>query len=64
MESFDLQKAYLKLILGFIGFSDIQTVAVEQTLSPPKVKDKLLGMMTNIRMSLMVVSTGTVFGAE
>ena len=42
MESFDLQKAYLKLILGFIGFSDLQTIAVEQTLSSPEVKDKLL----------------------
>ncbi|UCG15052.1 MAG: NAD(P)H-dependent oxidoreductase [Deltaproteobacteria bacterium] len=42
MESFDLQKSYLKLILGFIGFGDIQTIAVEQTLSPPEVKDKLV----------------------
>ncbi|UCD32248.1 MAG: NAD(P)H-dependent oxidoreductase [Desulfobacterales bacterium] len=42
MEGYDLQKAYLELILGFIGFSDIQTIAVEQTLSPPKIYDKII----------------------
>ncbi|UCD88768.1 MAG: NAD(P)H-dependent oxidoreductase [Desulfobacterales bacterium] len=42
MEGYDLQKAYLELILGFIGFSDIQTIAVEQTLSPPKTYDKII----------------------
>jgi len=42
MESYDFQKPYLELFLGFIGFSDIQTIAVEQTLSPPKVSDKIL----------------------
>lgn len=31
-ESFDLQKKYLELILGFIGFADIKSVVVEPTL--------------------------------
>jgi FMN-dependent NADH-azoreductase len=31
-ESFDLQKRYLELILGFMGFSDIRSVVVEPTL--------------------------------
>jgi len=32
-EAFDLQKKYLELILGFIGFSDIRSVVVEPTLA-------------------------------
>ena len=32
-EAFDLQKRYLELILGFIGFSDIQSVIIEPTLA-------------------------------
>lgn len=32
MEAFDLQKKYLELILGFIGFTDIRSVIVEPTL--------------------------------
>jgi FMN-dependent NADH-azoreductase len=32
-EAFDLQKKYLELILGFIGFTDIHSVVVEPTLS-------------------------------
>jgi len=32
-ESFDLQKRYLELILGFIGFSDIRSILVEPTLA-------------------------------
>ncbi|MGD8916855.1 MAG: NAD(P)H-dependent oxidoreductase [Syntrophobacterales bacterium] len=39
-ESYDLQKAYLEHILGFVGFSDIQTILVEPTLSSPEEKDK------------------------
>lgn len=42
MESYDLQKAYLELVLGFIGFSHMQTIAVEQTLSPPEILDKIM----------------------
>lgn len=41
MEGYDFQKPYLQLFLGFIGFSDIQTIVVDQTLSPPKVSDKI-----------------------
>ena len=42
MESYDLQKTYLELVLGFIGFGEIQTVAVEEMLGPPEVKEKRL----------------------
>lgn len=31
-EAFDLQKRYLELILGFIGFTDIRSVVIEPTL--------------------------------
>jgi FMN-dependent NADH-azoreductase len=39
-EAFDLQKAYMEHILGFIGFSDIQTILVEPTLASPEDKEK------------------------
>ena len=42
MESYDLQKSYLELALGFIGFGEIQSVVVEEMLGPPEVKDKNL----------------------
>jgi len=32
-EAFDLQKKYLELILGFMGLTDIRSVAVEPTLA-------------------------------
>lgn len=32
-EAFDLQKRYLELILGFIGFTDVRSVIVEPTLA-------------------------------
>jgi FMN-dependent NADH-azoreductase len=41
-ESYDLQKAYLEHILGFIGFKDFQTLLVEPTLvSPEDIKKTL-----------------------
>ncbi len=40
LENFDLQKAYLEHILGFIGFSNFQTVLIEPTLASPAVKEK------------------------
>ncbi len=40
MTSYDLQKTYLETILGFIGFSEFHTVAVEETLGPAEVKEK------------------------
>lgn len=39
-ESFDMQKPYLEHILGFIGFSDFQTILVEPTLGSPEQKEK------------------------
>lgn len=36
-EAVDLQSAYMKLLLGFIGFTDIHSIFVEPTLAPPDV---------------------------
>ena len=41
-ESYDLQKAYLEHILGFIGFKDFQTLLVEPTLVSPEDKKKIM----------------------
>jgi FMN-dependent NADH-azoreductase len=38
----DFQKSYLEMILGFIGFQDINTILVEPTLTDPKSKEKTL----------------------
>lgn len=35
-EAFDLQKKYMELILGFIGFTDITPIVVEPTLAAPE----------------------------
>ncbi len=35
-EGYDQQSAYIKQIFGFIGFTDIQEILVEPTLSPTK----------------------------
>jgi FMN-dependent NADH-azoreductase len=44
MEGYDLQKSYLEHVLGFIGFTDFQTILVEPTLGSPE--DKEQGMET------------------
>ena len=43
-EAFDLQKRYLELILGFMGFTDIRSVVVEPTLAagPDTAKVKII----------------------
>lgn len=41
-ESYDLQKAYLEHILGFIGFKDFQTLLVEPTLVSPEEHKKIM----------------------
>ncbi len=41
-ESYDLQKAYLEHILGFIGFSDFQNILVEPTLVSYEDKEKIM----------------------
>jgi len=41
-ESYDLQKAYLEHILGFIGFKDFQTLLVEPTLVSPEDNKKTM----------------------
>lgn len=38
----DLQKRYMEMILGFIGFQDIKTVLIEPTLTDPKSKEQIL----------------------
>ncbi|MDH3238106.1 MAG: NAD(P)H-dependent oxidoreductase [Deltaproteobacteria bacterium] len=39
-EGFDLQKRYLELILGFIGFTDVRPILVEGTLGKPEDSEK------------------------
>jgi len=41
-EAADQQSAYLKQILGFIGFADIQEIFVEPTLRSPTSKEEAL----------------------
>jgi len=38
-EGLDLQKRYIELWLGFIGFTDIQSIVVEPTLDPSKAEE-------------------------
>lgn len=35
-EAFDLQKKYMELFLGFIGFTDVTSIVVEPTLGAPE----------------------------
>ena len=43
-EGYDLQSKYLNLVLGFIGFTDIRTLAIEPTLmGGPEVAEKKRG---------------------
>ncbi|MCC9605772.1 NAD(P)H-dependent oxidoreductase [Blastopirellula sp. JC732] len=37
MKALDFQKSYVEFLLGFIGFTDIQTILVEPMLAPPEV---------------------------
>ena len=39
-ESYDLQKAYLELILGFMGFNDFHKITIASTLGPQEEKEK------------------------
>jgi FMN-dependent NADH-azoreductase len=38
--SLDLQRAYMELLLGFIGFKGIQSIVIEPTLSSPEETEK------------------------
>ena len=51
-ESYDLQKAYLEHILGFMGFSDFQTILVEPTLASPEVRDKSIKAATELAKTI------------
>lgn len=37
-QQMDLQKKYMEMILGFIGFSDIKSILVEPTMAGPELK--------------------------
>ncbi len=42
-EAFDLQKRYMELVLGFIGFNDIKSILVEPTLmSTPEERPRIM----------------------
>ncbi len=45
-EGFDLQKRYMELILGFIGFRDIRSIVIEPTLSAPDNVSKAIEAAT------------------
>jgi len=38
----DFQKAYIEMILGFIGFKDIRTILVEPTVTDPETRNIVL----------------------
>lgn len=41
-ESLDFQKTYMESILKFIGFTDIQSIVIEPTLSSPETKEQAI----------------------
>jgi FMN-dependent NADH-azoreductase len=43
-EGYDAQSAYLRQILGFIGFTDIQEIFIEPTLAGPTAKDNAVAV--------------------
>jgi len=45
-EAFDLQKKYMELFLGFIGFTDIASIVVEPTLGKPESVARTKGEAT------------------
>ncbi|WP_448572084.1 FMN-dependent NADH-azoreductase [Trichothermofontia sp.] len=55
-EAMDLQAAYVKLWLGFIGFTEIHSIFVDPTLAPPEVvsakKDAAIAQATALAASL------------
>lgn len=55
-EAMDLQSAYMKLWLGFIGFTEIHSILVEPTLAPPEVvsarKEAAIAQATALAASL------------
>ena len=54
MESYDLQRKYLETALGFIGFSDIQSVMIEETLGPDEVKEKNMAAARKLAQKIAV----------
>ncbi len=41
VKSFDFQKTYLEMWLGFIGFTDIRSIVIEPTLADPETVDRV-----------------------
>lgn len=53
-EAYDQQSAYLKQILGFIGFTDIREIFVEPTLASPASKEEALAAANRKAVELAV----------
>lgn len=51
-EAFDLQKPYMESVLRFIGFTDIQSILIEPTMSPPEEKEQLMNRAKNEAIQL------------
>ena len=54
MEGYDLQRKYLETALGFIGFSDIQSIIIEETLGPDEAKDKNMAAARKLAQRIAV----------
>ncbi|MCU0712104.1 MAG: NAD(P)H-dependent oxidoreductase [Pirellula sp.] len=54
-KGYDFQKGYMDLLLGFIGFTNIQSILVEPTLAAPidvaKTEEAAIALATNIAKS-------------
>ncbi len=53
-EGYDQQSVYLKLVLGFIGFTNIQEIFVEPTLAGPTAKDEAVATASGAVSKLAV----------
>ena len=52
VQAMDFQKRYLEMILGFIGFKEINTVLIEPTLTDPESKIKTISTARNQAINL------------
>ena len=51
-EVFDLQKQYMEAILHFIGFTDIQSIIIEPTMTSPEHKEKIVEQAKGLAVQL------------
>ena len=54
MEGYDLQRKYLETALGFIGFSDIQSIMIDETLGPDEATDKNMAAARKLAQKIAV----------